>query len=228
MVGMTVEVDEAAVAGLDSLLTRIAAETPRRLGAETRRAAIYICQALRARTKKAPKRIRPNEYSAEPSNVPPRYIHSKSAGRPLLRRWSLTRRLGTPDQATYHYYVYTNARRSKEGKMVGKSPAQERRELVRYHGGIPRAGLAKKSWGWVMKQIYNAAPVADIAWKKTKGERRDPRQYIKGIFSQVSNGAIAEIDNELDYIMDALPPGTIGVAVEAATKRMEHNITEGI
>ena len=228
MVDMGINIDEAAVAGLDDLLSRIAAETPRKLGTETRRAAIYICQALRARTKKAPKRMRPNEYSAEPSNVPPRYVHSNSAGRHLLRRWSLTRKLGTPDQYTKDHYVYTNARRGKRGRMVNKSPAQERRELVRNHGGISRAGLAKTSWGWVMKQIYNAAPVSDIAWKKTKGERRDPRQYVKGIFTQVAAGAMAQIDNSLDYILDALPPGAVGEAIEAATKRMEYNVSEGL
>lgn len=228
MVDMGIDIDAAAVAGLDDLLSRIAVETPRKLGTETRRAAIYICQALRARTKKAPKRMRPNEYSAEPSNVPPRYVHSNSAGRHLLRRWSLTRKLGTPDQYTKHHYVYTNAHRGKGGRMVGKSPAQERRELVRNHGGISRAGLAKTSWGWVMKQIYNAAPVSDIAWKKTKGERRDPRQYVKGIFTQVASGAMAQIDNSLDYILDALPPGAVGEAIEAATKRMEYNVSEGL
>lgn len=228
MVDMGIDIDEAAVAGLDDLLSRIAVETPRKLGTETRRAAIYICQALRARTKKAPKRMRPNEYSAEPSNVPPRYVHSNSAGRHLLRRWSLTRKVGTPDQYTKDHYVYTNAHRGKGGRMVGKSPAQERRELVRNHGGISRAGLAKTSWGWVMKQIYNAAPVSDIAWKKTKGERRDPRQYVKGIFTQVASGAMAQIDNSLDYILDALPPGAVGEAIEAATKRMEYNVSEGL
>jgi hypothetical protein len=225
---MGIDIDEAAVAGLNDLLSRIAAETPRKLGTETRRAAIYICQALRARTKKAPKRMRPNEYSAEPSNVPPRYVHSNSAGRHLLRRWSLTRKLGTPDQYTKHHYVYTNAHRGKGGRMIGKSPAQERRELVRNHGGIPRAGLAKTSWGWVMKQIYNAAPVTDMVWKKTKGERRDPRQYVKGMFARVASGAIAEIDNLLDYILDALPPGAVSEAIEAATKRMEYNVSEGL
>lgn len=225
---MSIDLDQQAVASLDDLLTKIARETPRRLGTETRRAAIYICQALRARTKKAPKRVRPSEWAAEPSNVPPRYVHSNSAGRHLLRRWSFTRKKGTPDQYTNHYYVYTNARRGKGGRMIDKSPAQERRELVRNHGGIPRAGLAKTSWGWVMKQIYNAAPVDDMVWKKTKGERRDPRQYVKGMFARVANGAMADINNSLDYILDALPPGAVGEAMEAATRRLEHNLTEEI
>lgn len=228
MVAVTCDIDQAAVARLDGILDAIQRETPRRLATETRRAAIYICQSLRARTKKAPKRARPNEYRAEPSNVPPRYVHSNSAGRRLLRRWSLTRKLGTPDQYTKHHYVYTNARRGKGGKMLGKNEAAERRELVRQHGGISRAGLAKKSWGWVMKQIYNATAVADIAWKRTKGERRDPRNYIKGIFERAAGGAFAEIRNSLDYIMDALRPGALAEAVDAASKRLEHNVANNI
>lgn len=228
MVDMGIDIDEAAVAGLDDLLSRIAVETPRKLGTETRRAAIYICQALRARTKKAPKRAPAREMLATPSPNPPRYVHSNSAGRHLLRRWSLTRKLGTPDQYTKHHYVYTNARRSKGGRMVGKSPAAERRELFRLHGGISRAGLAKKSWGWVMKQISAGAGAGDISWTRTRGERRDPRQYVKGLFVRTATGAGASIDNDLDYILDALPAGALSEAVDAATKRLEYNINNNI
>ena len=224
MVAVTCEIDQAAVARLDGLLSTIQRETPRRLASETRRAAIYICQSLRARTKVAPKRVRAGEYRAEPSNVPPRYVHSNSKGRALLRRWALTRKVGTPDQYTKHHFVYTNARRAKNGKMVGKSAAAERRELLKMHGGIPRAGLAKKSWGWVMKQIYNGAAAVDTVWRRTKGERRDPRQYVKGQFSKSPSGAFALIHNALDYISDALKPGALTEAIDAATKRMEHNV----
>lgn len=225
---MSCEIDQAAVARLDDLLTTVQREAPRRLASETRRAAIYICTALRARTKKAPKRARPREMLAVPSPVPPRYIHSNSAGHRLLRRWQLTRKVGTPDEYTKQHYVYTNAHRAKNGRMVGKSPAAERRELFRLHGGIPRAGLAKKSWGWVMKQIYNAAATADLAWKRTRGERRDPRNYVKGIFHRATNGATALIHNDLDYILDALPPGMLAEAVNAASKRLEHNLMDYI
>lgn len=228
MVDVTCEIDQAAVARLDGILTRIQRETPGRLAAQTRRAAIYICTSLRARTKKAPKRAPQREMIAIPSPVPPRYVHSHSAGHHLLRRWQLTRKVGTPDQYTKQHFVYTEARRGKNGKMVGKSPAAERRELFRHHGGISRAGLAKKSWGWVMKQIYNGAAAGDIAWKRTKGERRDPRQYVKGLFLRTASGAGASIDNNLDYILDALPPGALAEALNAAVNRLDHNISEGI
>ena len=223
MVSVTCDIDQAAVARLDGLLSHIQREIPQRLASETRRAAIYICQSLRSRTKVAPKRIRKSEYEAAISTVPPKYIHSNSAHRRLLRRWNLTRKLGTPDQNTHHYYVYTDRHRGKGGRMVGGNRSAELRELIQHHGSIPRAGLAKLSWGWAMKQIYNGAS-ADFTWKPRRGDRRDPRQYVKGQFSQSPTGAFAVIRNALDYIFDALKPGALTEAIDAATKRLEYNI----
>lgn len=225
MISISAEIDRAAVARLESLLQRVAAESPKRLAAETKRAAVYICQSLRKRTKVAPKRARASEMKAVPSALPPRYVHSNSAGRQLLRRWQLTRKLGTPAQYTKHHFVYTDAHRGKNGKMVGKSAAKERAELLRLHAGIPRRGLAKRSWGWVMAGLNGGG--GDLSWKKTRGERRDPRGYVRGLFRAVSGGAFAEISNKLDYALDALRPGALNEAIAAASKRLEHNILDG-
>lgn len=227
MMSISVDIDTAAIGRINNMLDRVANESPGHLAAETRRGAIYICQSLRARTKKAPKRARANEYRAVPSPNPPRYIHSNSAGHRLLRRWSLTRKLGTPDQYTYDHFVYTDARRGKGGRMVGKNAGAERRELLRLHGGIPRAGLAKISWGWIMKRISSGEAV-DTAWNRTEGERRDPRRFVRGIFQATAGGAFAEIDNSLDYILDALKPGALDEAITAAANRLEHNINNHI
>ena len=225
MIQASITIDGAGVARLEALLRRVATESPKRLASETRRAAIYICQSLRARTKVAKKNIRsyPSEYVANLSTLWPPYIHSNSAHRRLLRRWQLARKLGTPAERVHHYYVYTDRHRVK-GKMVGGSLAREKSELLRLHGNIPRHGLAKMSWGWVMKQISSTENV-DLSWKKTRGERRDPRQYVKGLFISLADGAAAvEIHNNLDYILDALPPGAVDEAITAAVKRLEHNI----
>lgn len=228
MAALSLIYSRESIARLDGVLMRVQREAPERLASETRRAAIYICQSLRARTKKAPKRARQSEMLAVPSPIPPRYIHSNSAGHRLLRRWQLTRKVGTPDQYTKQHYVYTNAHRAKNGKMVGKSVGAERRELFRLHGGISRPGLAKKSWGWIMKQIYNGADAGDMSWKRTKGERRDPRQAVKGLFSRFKTGATAQIRNSLDYILSALKPGALREAIDAAAKRLEFNISKTI
>lgn len=227
MVTVQATVDRLAVARIDSLLQRIAKESPKRLNAEMRRAALYICQGLKKRTRKAPKKIRGKEYEAKPSDKPPKYIQSRDKSR-LLRRWALTRLKGTSDEYTRHHYVYTSAKRGKNGKMVGKKRAEEKRELLKFHGGIPRAGLAKKSWGWIAKGIHAASNQGDLSWKRTKGERRDPRRYVKGMFNAFGLGAEARITNALDYIMDAMPPGAVSEAITAATNRLEHNINRNI
>lgn len=228
MVSVTAEIDRAALDRLEGLLASIAEKAPARLASETRRAAIYICQSLRKRTKSAPKRIRSREYSASISTVPPKYVHSNSSHHKLLRRWALTRKVGTPDEYTRNYYVYTKRHRVKGGKMAGGSESAERRELVQQHGGIPRHGLAKKSWGWAMNQIHSGTAAGDLSWKRTKGERRDPRHAIKGLFRQLPGGAEAQIQNKLDYILDALPPGALDEAIMAAAKRLEHNVLKAI
>lgn len=225
---VTVDVDAAALARVQGLLDKIATKSPKRLATETRRAALYICQGLKKRTRKAPKKIPRREYSLVPSPLPPRYIHGNGAGRPLLRRWALTRKLGTNAEYTKHYYVYTNAKRGKCGKMVGKNQAEEKREVLAQHGGISRAGLAKKSWGWIAKGIYAASNQGDLSWKRTRGERRDPRRYVKGMFNAIGLDAEARITNALDYILDAMPQGAVSEAINAASKRLEHNINRNI
>lgn len=227
MVTVQALINRLAVERIDSLLQRIAKESPKRLNTELRRAALYICQGLKKRTRKAPKKIRGKEYEANPSDKLPKYIHSHDKSR-LLRRWALTRLKGTSDEYTRHYYVYTSAKRGKKGRMVGKKRAEEKRELLKVHGGIPRAGLAKKSWGWIAKGIYAASNQGDLSWKRTRGERRDPRRYVKGLFSAMRLGSEARIINALDYILDAMPPGAVSEAITAATNRLEHNINRDI
>lgn len=230
MVDVSCEIDGAAVARLEEMLDRVARESPGTLARELKRAGIYICGAFKKRAKVAKNNVRayPNEYRAVPSPVPPRYIHSNSRGHRLLRRWQLTRKLGTPDVYTKQHFVYTNAHRGKGGKMVGKSAAQEKRELLRLHGGIPRAGLAKKSWGWIARDIGGTGAETDLTQKARKGVRRDPRQYAKGMFQRFANAAEVRISNRLDYALDALPAGALDAGLTAAVNRLEHNINHHI
>ena len=231
MIETSVELDRAAVLKLDGILRRAESESPRRLAAEVRRAAIYICQSLRAHTKVAKKNIRsyPSEYAANLSTLWPPYIHSNSADRRLLRRWQLARKLGTPAAYVKHHYIYTARHRVKGGRMVGGSTAREKSELLKLHGKISRYGLAKKSWGWVMKGISQGG-AGDLSWKKTRGEKRDPRKYVEGLFMQSMGAKVsrAEIHNKLDYILSALPAGTLGEAIGAAVRKLEHNTRDHI
>lgn len=223
MVSVSVSIDQAAVARLDSLMQRVATETPKRLGKELQRAGIYICKAFKSRTKIAPKKIRPSEYRAEPSIEAPVYL--TKAGR-LLHRWNLTRKVGTPAENTHAYYVYSDAHRGKGGKMVGANKAAEKRELLRLHGQILRRGLARKSWGWVAQGIYGgrASGMGDLSWKRRARDRRDPRDWVRGIFANHGTAASVQLLNKLDYALDALPPAAVNEGITAAVKRLEYNI----
>jgi hypothetical protein len=213
---------------LDGILSLIQREMPGRLASQTRRAAIYICQSLRARTKKAPENIRPREYKAERVRDKAPYI-TKPDGQ-VLRRWKFTHLPGTSNAKSWIKYPYTERRRGANGRMFGGSKTAEIREMQTALGFRPiaRRGLAKLSWGWVMKQIYGGAAAGDISWERTKGERRDPRRYVAGLFERAANGATAVIRNGLDYILDTLPAGALAAAMDAASKRLEHNILNNI
>jgi hypothetical protein len=229
MIEANVEIDQAAVSHMTSLLRDVAYYMPERLADETKRAAIYVCKSLRARTKVAPKRIPKSEYAATPSVVPPRYVHSNSAHRKLLRRWTLARKLGTPDAYAKHYFVYTEARRKwVRGRgyvMVGKQNANEIRELLKFHGGIQHRGLAKKSWGWAANKIYNnGAAAGDLSWKHGKKDRRDPRRYVHGMFFKTGSGAEARLDTNMESAYNALQPGGLEEAINAAAARLRHNL----
>lgn len=224
MMSVSVDIDRASVDRLDSLMQRIAKETPGRVAKELQRAGVYICKAFKSRTKIAPKKIPPSEYRAEPSTARPKYLTAKN-GR-LLRRWKLTKKVGTPAQYTHSYFVYSNAHIGKSGHMVGANKSAEKRELIRYHGQIPRRGLARKSWGWAAQRIYggNAAGMGDLSWKRRRRDRRDPRFWVRGIFSRHGTDASVLIYNHLDYALDALPPGALNEGITAAVNRLEHNI----
>lgn len=227
MVTATVSIDEMAVKKLMQLFDRIQSVMPRRMAAEIRHAGVYVCKSLAARTPVAPKRIRKGEYQAMPSPVQPHYI---TTARGLMRRWLLTRKLGTPAQYTRDYYVTTQARKNEKGRMVGKRTAQERSELLRYHGGISpaRRGLAKRSWGWIANQIYKGEGAFDASYKRSRGERRDPRGAVSGLFTTGSMflSASATIANKLDYIGAIVTRGTVNEAFDAATNRLTYNLAQ--
>ncbi len=224
MVDVSASIDEAALADLAALLERIGTLTPKRLASETRHAAILLCRSLRARTRTAPKKIPKSEWAARTSWAPPRYAHSNSKSRALLRRWTLARKLHTPDAYAKHYFVYTKARRGKDGKMVGKNEAEELRELLRVHGGISRPGLARMSWGWIAQQIYNASGFGKLAYAPRRRERRDPRREASGVFKALRDGGEATLLNKLDYILDALRPGALDESVRAATNSLYRSV----
>lgn len=234
MIDVSVNIDQAALAKLDGLLTHIGSVIPGRLPAEVRRAGVYICKSLRARTKVAPKRARPSEYRAERSYDVAPYLTLKGRRNPygtdLNRRWKFTKLPGTPDAISWIKYPYTARHLGPRGRMTGGSRSAEVREILETSGLLPitRRGLAKKSWGWIANGIYNGASSGDLTWRRRRRERRDPRDYVRGVFQKLAGGAAVDISNRLDYALDALKPGALAEAINAAASRLEHNVAREI
>lgn len=218
------DIDQIAVQRIQHNLLTIEREAPERIAGATKRAGLYILGALKKRTIKAPKKMRKSEYSLEPMRR--QYITRMGD---VLHRWEFKHH---PSTTTKHFAAYATRERSKatRWKWRGLKLADERREIIAAHDllKIRRAGLAKLSWDWIYGQIAGGG-MRQVSWRRMRGERRDPRNFIKGLFTRLSGkGAAVEIKNALDYIMDALPPGAIGEAMNAASKRLEYNINEEI
>lgn len=188
-------------------------------------AAMSVCNSMRARTKKAPKRARPNEYRLELHPDPPRYITYKD-GRKLdrpLHRWLVTRKLGTPDQYTKSAFAYVGIKTDRKGRPV-KNLAAEKAELRKFQLGIFHAGLAKQSWNWSKGEISGKGK--GTVWKKRRNDLRNPKDSVSGSYrrdaSVTTSGGVAEIHNRLDYISAAMPSGAEDAALSAAARDIMH------
>lgn len=232
MVSISANIDKAAVDGINQLLNKIAEKSPEQLAKATKMTGIALCQSLRKNTIAAPKKItrRRQEYLATSKDVkkPPYLTYWK--GKRLdksLHRWRLTRKIGTPAESTHYYFVYSQpigAVRSGKRKRVSDIMA-ERRELLKYHGDIQHAGLAKQSWGWAAKGIFNGT-TEDVSYKRRKHDRRDPRKDVSGesktwVTGKNSGTTEVSIENKIDYIQDAMKPGAVEQSVKSAIANME-------
>ena len=226
----SVAIEVSGADRISRILGGFAKAMPEQLANRTKQVSFAICDSLRARTRKAPRRIPRREYSAVPYTGPkPHYVtnsrnsrHGLSAGL-TLHRWTLTRLVGTSGQHSSDYYVYARLRHNRRGLIV-KDLASERRELLRLHGGIQHAGLAKASWGWVKQEIYTGAVTTSSM--RRKKDRRDPAAAVSGVFRSTGTEAEAILSNKLDYIAAATPPEAVNAAMNAASRSIEHKIKE--
>ena len=227
MISVSVNIDQAATQRLERLFLRFEREMPDRIAGATRRAGIYVLNSLKARTINAPKKKRSSEYSLKA--IKGGYVTRRDD---VIHLWKFVHLPGTLAAKRKVYGAYATRERSKatKWKWRGLKAAEERREIVNARDllKIRRAGLAKLSWGWIAKQVLGSTASA-VSWHRMRGERRDPRNFVKGIIRRiVGKGAEVELKNALDYILDALPPGAIGEALTAAANRLEHNINNHI
>lgn len=215
---------------LNAMLASYAEKFPAKFPALLRRAGVYVCRSMKARTPKATKTVKGEAYVGKSANAAPwltydsRHVtkdgpwktRAPKFARPL-RRWYIHRRPGTEAQTKKDYYVYGD-----------QSPARQAAELIRLHGRIFHAGLAKQSWGWVAHEIYSGES-ADLTWKRRKRDVRNPKDDVKAHSRQFSTGTdrgfeIA-INNHLDYIGKIVPEAQVEAATSAASASLAFNLT---
>lgn len=111
-------------------------------------------------------------------------------------------------------YIYT-AENKKHSHGIGMSrqvarEEQKRRSRLYTFKEKPTGtrGLARRSWGWVMHNIYNGIR-ADAPWQRRKADKRSPQDATSDSTSREDKGVTissgyARICNRLDYIKNAL------------------------
>lgn len=206
MVSLTASVDGVASAAFAEALKMLGESLGDASAQAPRRAAIQLCKNFRANTRQAKKN---KAMVVAVSETNPKYItyrNGQKLDRPL-RRWRVT----LVDRGkTFDRYVYATDRadmRRQLREQVGTNyfPIGDK-GTPQKKGGT--RGLAKKSWGWVMHNIFSGA-APDTPWKRRKNDRRNPKDATKESTYRASNGiatsgGFARICNRLSYIRDAL------------------------
>ena len=206
MVSLTASVDGVASAAFAEALKMLGESLGDASAQAPRRAAIQLCKNFRANTRQAKKN---KAMVVAVSETSPKYITYHN-GRKLehpLRRWRVT----LVDRGrTFDRYVYATDRadmRRQLREQVGTNyfPTGDK-GTPQKKGGT--RGLAKKSWGWVMHNIFKGA-APDTPWKRRKNDRRNPKDATSESTSSVQkgvtiSGGFARICNRLSYIRDAL------------------------
>lgn len=224
-----ISIDGAAQADIKAFmdaLARYEKETSRSMKDAIRSAAIDLVKSLRARTRKAPKIVARTDVRFGESD--PKYITGTKGGangtlfrRVVVMRWSK----GRVKQHVHWQRVGYKYRSRKTANGISESRTEAKSAMLRdarkNFGNIRQWGLARKSWGWFMKSLFGQS-VQD----------ENPKALIKaGMVDRTvtdnKNEYSITIRNRLDYIMNAMPSGVLSVALQKATRLINHKIDSG-
>lgn len=175
-----------------------------------RRGTIALVKSLRARTAKAEKMAPTSDVTRYDGRWEgkPNYITPKGKGQKAQHRFAI------------HRYGGNRAK-------TFVKPADSRADARRRFGKYTRYGLARLSWGWFMKALFNRS-VPDEKNPKAKIDGRMTEGYLREIVTGQNPRVEVLIANKLDYIRDALPPGALEEAMTAATNSINAQIDRGL
>lgn len=203
---ISASVPQAVVSDFMRACSRYADELGNTQRVAIRRGTIALVKSLRARTAKAKKQA----PTGDVTRATPRYLTPKGHHQKPQPAWVIRRHVG--DKGERHYIHTADTR------------AEARRKYAQY----TRYGLAKLSWGWFMKALFNRSIPGESANPRAKVDSRMTEGYLRE--SGVGKGRVVEvlIVNRLDYITAALPSGALEESMRAATNSINKQIDDGL
>lgn len=206
LLDISASVPQTAVADFMRACSRYQDELGNTQRTAIRRGTIALVKSLRARTAKSKKQAPATDITRADK---PRYITPKGKNQKAQPAWKV-RRFGSKGE---RHYIHT-----------ADSRAEARKKFAQY----TKFGLAKLSWGWFMKTLFNRAIPGETANPRAQIDSRMTEGYIRE--SGAGKGRVVEvlIVNKLDYITAALPAGALEDSMRAATNSINTQINEGL
>lgn len=183
-----VELDENDLQGFGDAIRAYQREMHKSMQESLRRCTIDLLKSIRARTIQSKKKRRVEQV--------------RRNGKPLWVTGKYGKFKGQ------HVKMFRVNVHEKWKIKVGSKISEVRKYPI---AQIRRRGLAKRSWGWVMHQLFNQAA-------KSQGD--DRRIYAKALRAKWTDDhqvVKCDIANALDYIRSAVPGGAVREAMAAAT-----------
>lgn len=220
----SMSVPAADVKAFTDALKRYEKETQRDMRGAVRSATLDLLRSLRARTRRAPKVV-PLGYVRWGEETP-KYYTGKKDGK-VYRRVVVTRWFkGKRSQHVHWQEVRTKYRSRKTRNGISESwseatPAMLREARQRF-GAVRMWGLAKKSWGWFMRALFQHSVKDENQHARIRSGMVDKEMVER-------DGSVSiTIVNKLDYIRKALKPGALSSSLRAAANLINKKITAGM
>ncbi|MGN0828017.1 MAG: hypothetical protein ACI4QD_08845 [Kiritimatiellia bacterium] len=206
LLDISASVPQATVDGFLRACTRYQDELGNTQRTAIRRGTIALVKSLRARTAKSKKQAPATDITRADK---PRYITPKGKNQKAQPAWKV-RRFGSKGE---RFFIH---------------PADSRAEARKKFAQYTKFGLAKLSWGWFMKTLFNRAIPGESANPRAQIDSRMIEGYIRE--SGAGKGRVVEvlIVNKLDYITAALPSSALEDSMRAATNSINTQINEGL
>lgn len=206
MLDIAAEVPQRELDDFSRACARYRDELGNRQSVAIRRGVLNLLKSLRARTARAAKTAPASHVTR---NASPRYLTPKGHKQKSQKAWAIRRRVGSDRERTYVH--------------AADSRAEARRRFAAY----TRFGLARKSWGLVMKCIFNRA-IPTEGNPKAKVDSRMGDGFIRESGTKESPRVEVYVHNRLDYIRSALPDAALADSLRAATNSINKQIDAGL